>query len=114
MNEQEGRLTDEELSELEELDKSAFRGPWTYEFWEIDCRAIGLGEDCGLEHNIATVLAPEEYPNDPDSPQVVAQIDVPGLESFAANNGRLIALARNALPRLLREIRERRVEDGKK
>lgn len=108
------RLTDEELAELERLEHKAFCAPWSYEAWEVDCPAIGSGDECGYEHNISTVTAPDEYPADPDSPQVVAQIDVPGLEQFAERNGALIALARNALPKLLREIRERRAEDKRK
>ena len=64
------------------------------------------------EHNVATVLAPDEYPNDPESPQVVAQIDVPGLEMFAARNGAFIVAARNALPALIQEVRRLRDENA--
>ena len=105
-------ITEEQLAELERLEREAFCGPWTYENWEIDCPAIGSGDECGYEHNVATVLAPDEYPNDPESPQVVAQIDVPGLEMFAARNGAFIVAARNALPALIQEVRRLRDENA--
>jgi len=106
----EALLTEAELAELERMDRAAFRAPWTYESWEIDCPEIYGGDECGYEHNIATVIAPDEYPNDPNRPQVVAQIDVPGIDVLAHRNGALIAAARNALPRLLAELRRLRAD----
>ena len=99
-------LTEDELAELERLHEAAYCAPWTYEDWAIDCPAIGSGDECGYEHNVATVTSPDEYPDG----QVVAQIDVPGLKVFADRNGALIVAARNALPKLIAEVRRLREE----
>lgn len=88
---------------LKTLAEGAFRGPWRAETWEVSCEdaSAPCEEDgCGYDHDVHTVLAPDEYPADSDSPQVVAQIDstdgrirTPGLEQFAAANARYIAAA---------------------
>lgn len=82
--------------DLRALIAAAFVGPWTYESWAIDCPRMGEGDECGYEHNLATVLSPD-YPGE----QVVAQIDVPGLESLAEANGQLIVAMRNHAERLV-------------
>lgn len=85
------------LKRLRELLGAAFRTPWTYENWEINCPQIDEGTECGYGHNLTTILSPTEYPDG----QVIAQIDVPGIERFADANGALIVAAVNALPALL-------------
>ena len=99
-----------DLEELERLASKAFCAPWTYEKWTIDCPHINEGNECGYEHNLTTVLAPHEYPGSADEPcdQVIAQIDVPGLERFADANGALIVAMRNALPAMIAEMRQLR------
>jgi hypothetical protein len=87
--------------DLRALAEAAFRGPWRAETWEVWCEDASDdcgGVDCGGEHSVHTVLAPEVYPADPESPQVVMQIDdvdgrmrTPGLEQFASANARYIA-----------------------
>lgn len=112
-----GKLTPEVLARLRELEKAAFRPPWRAETWTVDCREEDCGdEDCPGEADAETVLAPEEYPADPDSPQVVAHVDgavtihTPGLEGFARAHSEFIAAARNALPDLLDALEEARRE----
>lgn len=98
-----------DLDELGRLEREAFRAPWTYDQWEVECSACegGTNEpetgcpnpDCnGANAPIVAVEAPEEYPNG----QLVAQISVPGLLSLADKNGAMIAQLRNAAPELLR------------
>ncbi len=100
-------LTREELARGRELLKAAFVGPWRYKQFEIECRRCdsyeqGLTDtectnpECNGEEVPCTfVEAPEAYPNDPDYPQVVATIDVPGLSCIAEQNGEAICWLRN-------------------
>jgi len=109
-------LTDAELAELERLEKeAAWPAPWRAHTFEIECPCPN-GEDCGDMHSCEEVEAPEAYPASPEAPadlgdgQCVVQIDVPGLESLAGPNAAFIAASRNALPRLLSEVRARRAD----
>jgi hypothetical protein len=93
---------------------AAFRGPWIAETWEVYCEEAEAdcedveGERCGGEHDVITLLAPDEYPDG----QVVAQIDehdgrirTPGLEGFARANAEHIAAANpGAILELLDEL----------
>ena len=105
------------VAELRELEAKAFRAPWRAHTFEITCpgdscdAAVNAAEDeCGYDHEIAEVDAPEEYPASPTEPadvghgQCVAQIDTPGLATFARRNAEFIAATRNALPRLLARL----------
>src|SRR4029079_13229885 len=94
------QMTD--LDELERLDREAFRAPWTYDRWEVECSACDGGADepedgcpnpdCdGTNAPIVAIESPEEYPDG----QLVAQISVPGLLSLADKNGALIVALRN-------------------
>jgi len=101
-------LTAETIAELERLEREAFRAPWTYDRWEVECDACCGGEaecsntDCnGEEYPLVAVESPEEYPGG----QLVAQITVPGLLCLADKNGELIAKMRNALPALLAQAK---------
>ena len=107
-------ITPEAIAELERLHAEAFRAPWTYARWEVECGACegGTNEpetgctdpDCDGAHvPIVQVDSPDEYPNG----QTVAQISVPGLLCLADKNGALIAGMRNALPSLLSAARDR-------
>jgi hypothetical protein len=113
-------LPTETLDELERLEREAFRAPWTYDQWEVECSACegGTNEpesgctnpDCdGADAPIIAVESPEEYPDG----QVVAQISVPGLLCLADKNGALIAKMRNALPALLHSAKALAAERAK-
>jgi len=89
-------LTAERLAQLRSLAEKAFKGPWTYTCFEIECGYDGCEvpacqanpeEHEGLPHDVVEIAAPDEYPDG----QVVAQINVPGLEQFADANGKYIA-----------------------
>jgi hypothetical protein len=112
------RLTEAELSELERLEReAAWPAPWVAHTFEVDCPCPN-GEHCGDSHTCEEVEAPEAYPASAQDPaptgegQCVVQISVPGLESLAGPNAQFIAAARNALPKLLRELRARRGSSG--
>jgi hypothetical protein len=101
-------LTEQELDELERLEKEAFRAPWTYANFEVECDTCNAGEDCGNpecdgSHVPCTQIeSPDEYPDG----QVVAQFQVPGISTLADRNGALIVALRNAAPSLLSQARE--------
>lgn len=110
------RLTREELAHGRALLEAAFEGTWTYQRFEIECSVCreGLGgdsecthPDCDGSHVPATfVEAPECYPAskehpDHESPQVVATIEVPGIETLAAKNGECICWMHNNGPALM-------------
>lgn len=98
------------LDAIEADAKACFRGPWVAETWRVDCDCDASHDD----HEVETVIAPEAYPADPDSPQVIAQIDAttdgsiqtPGLEQFATAHARFIAAARADVPALTARVRE--------
>jgi hypothetical protein len=93
-------LTAEQRAELRRLSAKAFKAPWTYTRFEVECGGDELGDINGDDaHDCIEVEAPEEYPDG----QCVCQqtIAVPGLEMFAEPNGQLIAAMRNALVPLL-------------
>lgn len=105
-----------DLDELERLEKAAFRAPWKYSRWVVECETCtsGEGDECadpncdGEETECVTIESPDEYP----SGQVVAQIDgkgisVPGILDLADRNGELIVALRNAAPALIAAARER-------
>ena len=105
-------LTGEELDEIARLEKEAFRAPWTYAEWQIECSACEGGTstedgscpnpECDGETMPSTAIeSPEEYPNG----QLVAQFSVPGLSCLADKNGALIVALRNACPALLESAR---------
>lgn len=95
-------MTEQELSEIEARANAAFRAPWTYADFEVQCENADY--DCpkcdGQEFfNVVRIESPEEYPDG----QVVA--DVPGLKSFSEKNGEFIAHAREDVPALIAEVR---------
>lgn len=97
-------MSGEVLDELERLSAAAFKAPWSYTRFEVECGGDENGDDVGVDaHDCIEVEAPEEYPDG----QCVCQqnIIVPGLECFAEPNGKLIAAMRNALPELIRLAR---------
>ncbi len=113
-------LTREELAHGRALLEAAFTGPWRYKQFEIECGACRAHEqgakgdgvpectnpECSSnmgdgEVPCTFVEAPECYPNDPDYPQVVATIDVPGLSTLAEKNGEAICWLRNEAPLLI-------------
>jgi hypothetical protein len=102
-------LSDEQIDELERLERAAWVAPWVAHTFEIDCPCPN-GEDCGDTHSCEQIEAPEAYPSSPEEPaapgegQCVVQISVPGLESLAGPTAAFIAAARNALPSLLAEV----------
>lgn len=87
--------------------KGVWRAPWTAHTFAIDCPCPN-GEHCGDTHSCVEVEAREEYPNgEPGDPaeegegQCVVQINVPGLETFAAPTAAAIVALRNNAPALL-------------
>ncbi len=103
-------MSPEDLSEIEQRANAAFRGPWRYgEFaiycgydrCEIDACRNDPDTYAGYYHDIVSIEAPDEYPDN----QYVAQIQVPGLEGFAERNGKFIAAARTDIPRLIEALR---------
>ncbi len=101
-------LTAETIEELERLEREAFRAPWTYDRWEVECDACSDGEpecsntDCnGEEYPLVAIESPEEYPGG----QLVAQITVPGLLCLADKNGAFLVALRNAAPALIASAR---------
>lgn len=97
-------MTPAELEAIARRAEAAFKGPWTYDDWQVDC---GAEDHCGETHEAMTIEAPDAYPDG----QVVAQVvqtvcDVPGLDSLARRNGDFIAHARTDVPRLVERIRE--------
>lgn len=100
-------MTPERLAEIEARAAACFRGPWTAETWEVECPLDD--DECEIaEHDVETILAPDEYPSE----QVVAQVDdrgrihTPGLAGFASAHARFIAAARTDVPDLVARIRE--------
>src|SRR5262245_5590801 len=104
-------MTDDELSKLEALAGAAFKGPWRYGRFTVECERHEY-EDCPGEgrHDVVRVEAPHENPESREEPQAVADVlcDVPGLERFAQANGEFIAAAREAVPRLVAALRAER------
>lgn len=107
-------LTREDLAKGRALIAAAFEGTWTYSKFEIECRvcASGDGDDCsnpdcdGAHVPCTFVQAPECYPaskEEPDheDPQVVATIEVPGIETLANANGEAICWMHNNAAALL-------------
>lgn len=98
-----------DLEELEALESRAFRAPWTYSKWDIECPTCESEGDCnnpecdGAHAPCTTIESPDEYPNR----QIVAQFTVPGLSELADRNGAFIVALRNAFPELLAAARER-------
>jgi len=92
-------LTPEDLAHGRALIEEAFRAPWTYSRWEIDCDACSADGDCsnpecdGVSVPSTTIEALEEYPSPPG--QIVAQFSVPGISSLADSNGAAICWLRN-------------------
>lgn len=95
-------MTDEELKAIEERASAAFKGPWTYTLFEIECQH----DDTHDSDEVIRVESPEEYPNG----QVVCDVfcEIPGLQKFADANGKFIANAREDIPKLLAEVRRLR------
>lgn len=100
-----------DLEKLAELHKQAFRAPWTYDRWEVECEACDGGSDVpesgcpdpdcdGTHAPLTCIESPEEYPDG----QVVAQFKVPGLLSLADKNGALIVELRNQCAALIAEL----------
>lgn len=112
-------ISDDKLNHLEVLLQNAWPAPWTHHTFDISCPCENA-EDCdncpGEQdgQTCAEVEAREAYPYSHKDPaqegcgQCVVQINVPGLESFAARNAEFIAEMRNMLPAILAELRIRR------
>jgi hypothetical protein len=112
-------LTRAEIAHGRKLLEQAFEGPWRYNQWQVECRACEGGTtynsdlegecvnpDCDGTHVPATwVEAPEAYPASDKRPQVVATIEVPGIDTLAQANGECICWLRNNAEALL-EARE--------
>lgn len=107
-------LTREDIAKGRTLLQESFEGPWRYKQFEIECGAcVSLRDqdtdevscanpECNGEDVPCTFIeAPEAYPRYPDSPQVVATIDVPGLSCLAEKNGEAICWLRNNATELL-------------
>lgn len=89
-------MTPTDLAEIERLEREAFRAPWTYSEWEVECPCDGdpgcANKECDGAHvPCTTIESPDEYPGG----QVVAQFQVPGLSCLADKNGELIVALRN-------------------
>ncbi len=108
------KLDEKAITEIEARAEKAFKGPWIARTWEVECCAeLCVPEDCEEgSHVMETVLAPEEYPRDPDHAQTVAQVSdagkitTPGLEQFASANAAFIAAARTDVPLLCAALRQ--------
>jgi len=108
-------LTRKDLAHGRKLVEAAFAGPWRYNQWQVECRACEGGTtynselegectnpDCDGTHVPATwVEAPEAYPASDKHPQVVATIEVPGIDTLAQANGECICWLRNNAEALL-------------
>ena len=107
-------LTRAELAHGRKLIEAAFTGPWRYSQWNIECPACEGGTtsttddgSCthpacdGTEVPATFVEAPHQYPEDEVRPQIVAMIEVPGLEDLAQANGNCICWLRNNALQLL-------------
>ncbi len=100
-------MTPAELAELERLEKAAFRAPWRYGEFRVECSCDGdpdcSNRECDGDTKPCTVVeSPDEYPDG----QTVAEITVPGLSMFADRNGAFIVALRNAAPSLIAAARE--------
>ncbi len=101
-------LTRKELARGRKLVEAAFTGPWRYNQWNIECPACEGGTtsttddgSCthpacdGTEVPATFVEAPQQYPEDEERPQIVAMIEVPGIDTLAEANGEAICWLRN-------------------
>lgn len=108
-------LTRAELAHGRKLVEAAFEGPWRYNQWHVECRACEGGTvynsdlegdctnpQCDGAHVPATfVEAPRAYPESETRPQVVATIEVPGIDTLAQANGECICWLRNNATELI-------------
>lgn len=110
-----------DLNELERLANACFVGPWKANTWEVECPDLYIDGGCGDTHDVETLTAPKEYPQDEECPQVITQIDsthggkieIVGLERFAKPHAAFIAAARTAVPELIARVRELEAENKK-
>ncbi len=107
-------LTRKELARGRKLVEAAFTGPWRYNQWYIECPACEGGTtsttddgSCthpacdGTEVPATFVEAPMQYPEDEARPQIVAMIEVPGIDTLAEANGEAICWLRNNAAELI-------------
>lgn len=106
-------LTREELAHGRALLEKAFKAPWRYKMFEIECGTCRADRDGTSEEDCSNpecdgdsvpcvfVESPEEYPADEEFPQVVATIDVPGMSCLAEQNGEAICWLRNNAANLI-------------
>ena len=94
------RLTDEELGELERLEKEATPGPWALESYSED-----------HEGPISVVSEYEIKRGGVVSANWIAECDLQDDEAQNVVNAELIRAYRNALPALLREVRQHRAKE---
>ncbi len=108
------KLTRKELARGRKLIEAAFTGPWRYNQWNIECPACEGGTtsttddgSCthpacdGIEVPATFVEAPHQYPENEERPQIVAMIEVPGIDTLAEANGEAICWLRNNAADLL-------------
>jgi hypothetical protein len=93
--------------------KGVWAAPWSARRFAIEC-PCPRGVHCGELHTCWEVEAREEYPHgapgepaDEGDGQCVVQIEVPGLEDFAAPTAAAIVAMRNGIEGLLAAARER-------
>lgn len=107
-------LTRAELARGRNLVEAAFTGPWRYNEWNIECPVCEGGStsttddgscthpSCdGTEVPATFVEAPHQYPEAEIRPQIVAVIEVPGIDDLAQANGECICWLRNNAPELI-------------
>jgi hypothetical protein len=108
-------VVEKRIAEIETRVNATFCGPWEYTSFEVECGGDSCEIDAcirnpkkhkGDDHEVLSIEAPDEYPET----QCVAQIHVPGLETFARPHGEFIAHSRADVPWLIEELRKARKE----
>lgn len=96
-------MTDEELAELERLEKAATEAPWCWDNRGEKCNDIQIGTAC----------------TEPDGKLIAGYFDEENVtyldavaEATNVADARLVVALRNAAPRLLAELRRLRSTEG--
>lgn len=103
-----------ELAHGRKLVEAAFTGSWRYNQWNIECPACEGGTTSSTDDGSCThpmcdgtempatfVEAPQQYPESESYPQIVATIEVPGIDDLAQANGEAICWLRNNAAELI-------------